>query len=282
MDKDLLVSQIMEKLQNMDAAGATGAAGAAGAAPQLSVGEAGKNYKLFSPGEQNGFTELVGTGLGDTIGLVIPNLDAGIHVRLGIDKKIRSLGIISSRSAVGPQCMGADDALKSSNCELVMVQLPRDTKGGAGHGILIIFGAEDVSDARRAVEITLKSFEWSWGDQYGNEAGHCEVQYTARAGEVLATCFNAKPGKAWGIICGAPAAVGLIMADRAAKAADIEIVMHATPNLNTSNSNEFMIMFTGDSGAVKQAAIEGREIGIQALTILGGPPVSSGGKPYIF
>lgn len=40
-------------------------------------------------------------------------------------------------------------------------------RAGAGHGSLIIFGAEDVSDARRAVEVCLREVERTMGDVYG-------------------------------------------------------------------------------------------------------------------
>lgn len=62
-----------------------------------------------------------------------------------------------------------------------MIECPRDTEGGAGHGCLVVFGAEDVSDARRAVEVALSFVGKHFGDVYGNSAGHLEFQYTARA-----------------------------------------------------------------------------------------------------
>ena len=34
--------------------------------------------------------------------------------------------------------MAADEAVKATNTEIVSIELPRDTKGGAGHGSLII------------------------------------------------------------------------------------------------------------------------------------------------
>ncbi len=76
-------------------------------------------------------------------------------------------------------------------------ELPRDTKGGAGHGNLIIFGAEDVSDARRAVEVTLDFLPKYFGDVYGNGQGHLELQYTARASKCLGKVFNTPEGKAF-------------------------------------------------------------------------------------
>ncbi len=42
--------------------------------------------------------------------------------------------------------------------------MPRDTKGGAGHGSIVIFGGDDVSDVKRAVEVTLKKLIRTFGD----------------------------------------------------------------------------------------------------------------------
>jgi len=100
-----------------------------------------------------GMTEFVGLSEGDTIGLVIANVDYALHEKMGIDKRFRSIGIVGARTGAGPQIMAADEAVKATNTEIVTIELPRDTKGGAGHGSLIIFGAEDVSDARRAVKL---------------------------------------------------------------------------------------------------------------------------------
>ena len=95
------------------------------------------------------------------------------------------------------------------------------------HGSLAVFGAE-VSDARRAVEITLGAMSWTFGDIWANEVGFCELQYTARASYALNKYFNAPLGRAWGLVVG-PAGIGLMMSDVAVKAANVEIVMHASP-----------------------------------------------------
>ena len=55
-----------------------------------------------------GLTEFVGTGIGDTIGLVIANIDPALHESMGIDKKFHSIGIIGARTGAGPQIMAAD------------------------------------------------------------------------------------------------------------------------------------------------------------------------------
>ena len=227
-----------------------------------------------------GLTEFVGTAFGDSVGLVIANVDDAILERLEIDKKYRSLGIVGARTGAGPQIIACDEAVKASNTELIKFELPRDTKGNGGHGSLAVFGAEDVSDARRAVEITLNALGWSFGDIYMNDAGFMELQYTARASYALNKYFAAPLGRAWGLIVGCPAGMGLVMSDAAVKAANVEILMHASPALNTSHSNEFMIMITGDSGAVKQAVMTGREMGRKILRTMGDEPVCLQ-KPYI-
>ncbi|HBT49845.1 MAG: Microcompartments protein [Caldanaerobacter subterraneus] len=228
-----------------------------------------------------GLTEFVGTAIGDTIGLVIANVDASLHEKMGIDPKYRSIGIIGGRTGAGPQIMAADEAVKATNTEVVAIELPRDTKGGAGHGSLIIFGAEEVSDARRAVEVALKELNRTFGDVYANDAGHLEFQYTARASYALQKAFGAPLGKAFGLIVGAPAAIGVVCCDTAVKAAEVEIIGYASPAKGTSLTNEAILFISGDSGAVRQAIIAAREVGLKLLSTLGEVPKSVSGEPYI-
>lgn len=231
-------------------------------------------------GELAQLTEFIGIGPGDTQGIVIANLDPQVHEFLGFDPKFRSIGVIGGRTGAGPQLMAADEAIKATNTEIIMIEMPRDTKGGAGHGNLIVFGAEDVSDARRAVEVTLQALPKYFGDVYGNDQGYTENQYSARASKVLATAFGVPEGKAFGLILGAPAVVGMLMVDAAVKAADVEVLGVGTPKKNTSFSNEVFIWVTGDSGAVRQAVIAGREVGNKLLCAWGQEPKSAG-VPYI-
>lgn len=232
-------------------------------------------------GTRPNLTEFVGTNaLGDSIGLVIANVDPQLHDLMNIDKKFKSIGIVGDRTGAGPQIFAADEAVKATNCEVVTVELPRDTKGGAGHGCLIIFGAEDVSDARRAVEVTLSELDRTFGDVYANDAGHLEFQYTARASYVLNKVFGAPLGKAFGITVGAPAAIGVILADTAVKAATIDVIGYSSPAKGTSFSNEVISTFSGDSGAVRQAIIAARDVGRSLLGALGAEPLSVT-TPYI-
>ncbi len=227
-----------------------------------------------------GMTEFVGTAEGDTIGLVIANVDSELLSAMNIGTEYRSIGIIGARTGAGPQVMAADEAVKATNTEIVAVELPRDTKGGAGHGSLIVFGAHDVSDARRAVEVTLKELDRTFGDVYGNDAGHIELQYTARASHALEKAFGAKIGQAFGVIVGAPAAIGLIMADTAVKSATVDVISYGSP-ANAPYPNECTLFVSGDSGAVRQAVLSAKEVGVSLLSVLGGEEALSTTTPYI-
>ena len=226
-----------------------------------------------------GLTEFVGTAIGDTIGLVIASVDPMLVdiMKLG---KYRSIGIIGGRVGAGPQIWAVDEAVKATNTEIISVELPRDTKGGAGHGSLIYIGADDVSDARRAVEIALQVLPKYFGDVYGNDAGHLEFQYTARASYCLENAFGAPLGRAFGMTCAGPAAIGTVLADIAVKAANVEVVGYSSPSHGTSYSNEVILTLTGDSGAVRQAVKAAIEAGKKMLGALGDEPKSTT-TPYI-
>lgn len=223
-----------------------------------------------------GLTEFVGaSAFGDTIGLVIANVDSALLDTMKLEKKYRSIGIVGARTGAGPHILAADEAVKATNTEVISIEMPRDTKGGAGHGSLIIFGGDDVSDVKRAVEVTLKEVDTrTFGDVYANEAGHIECQYTARACYACNKVFGTPIGKSFGLIVGAPAAIGVVMADTAMKAANIEVVSYATPQNGQNFSNEVTMTFSGDSGAVRQAVISAREIGIKLLATLGSEPTN--------
>ncbi len=232
------------------------------------------------PAVSPGITEFVGTAIGDTVGLVIANVDPMLHEKMKLDPKYRSIGILGARTGAGPHIMAADEAVKATNTEIISIELPRDTKGGAGHGSLIIFGAEEVSDARRAIEVALKELNRTFGDVYANDAGHLELQYTARASYAINKAFGAPLGKAFGLIVGAPAAIGVLMADVAVKTASVEVVGYASPAGGTSYSNEVILQITGDSGAVRQAVISAKEVGLKVLEAMAGPAPSAT-TPYI-
>ena len=228
-----------------------------------------------------GLTEFVGTALGHTIGLVVANVDHQLHEVMNIDKKYRSIGILGARTGAGPHIFAADEAIKATNSEILSIELARDTQGGGGHGCMIVFGASDVSDVRRAIEVALAEIERTMGDVYGSPAGHLEFQYTARASFALNKAFGAPIGKAFGMTCACPAAIGIVVADAAAKAAVIEPVGYASPASGTSFSNEVIFTFAGDSGAVRQAVIAARDVGLALLSTLDPTPLKSTTTPYI-
>lgn len=255
---DLVVQQVMQK-----------------------VGGNGSGTAVPTPAFANpGMTEFVGTAFGDTIGIVIANLDPVVHQALELEPKYRSVGILSARTGAGPQILAADEAVKATNTEIVKIELPRDTKGGAGHGSLIIFGAEEVSDVRRAIEVALKDLDRTFGDVYANDAGHIELQYTARASFACEKAFGAPIGRAFGLTVGAPAGIGVIMVDAAVKSADVEMIGYLGPTSGLSYTNEVVGLFSGDAGAVRQAILTAREIGVKLLGTLGEAPGSLG-VPYI-
>ncbi|MCA9960949.1 MAG: propanediol utilization microcompartment protein PduB [Chloroflexota bacterium] len=256
---DMIVAQVMDKV-----------GGSASAAPA----QAAAAYA------NPGMTEFVGTAVGETIGIVIANVDPVVHEQMGLDAKYRSIGILSARTGAGPQIMAADEAVKATNTEVVTVELARDTHDGAGHGSLIIFGAEEVSDARRAIEVALKDLERTFGDVYANAAGHIELQYTARASFACEKAFGAPIGRAFGLCVGAPAGIGVMMVDAAVKSADVDVIGYASPAKGTSFSNEVIGFFSGDAGAVRQAIMTAREVGVKLLGTLGEPPAPVG-VPYI-
>ena len=221
-------------------------------------------------------TEHVGsTTTGDTVGLVIANVDSQVLEAMKLTKSYRSIGILGSRTGAGPQIMAADEAVKATNTEIVSIEFARDMKGGAGSGSLIIFGGDDVSDVRRSVEVALRELERTFGEVYMNEAGHVEVQYTARAGDALVTAFGTPEGKAFGLIVGAPAAIGVVMADAAVKSANVDVVGYRSPS-SSAMSNEVILQVSGDSGAVKQAVKVARDVGLALLETMGERPKNKG------
>lgn len=220
-------------------------------------------------------TEYVGSTQGDTVGLVIANLDPQLRKGVGLKDEFSAIGFVSARTGGAPHIWAADDAVKATNTEIVSIQLARDCKAGAGQGATIIFAARDVSDARRAVELTLEAIDKHFGDVFFTDAGHIEFHYTSRASYALNHIFGAEVGKSFGIIVGGPAAIGLIMADYALKAANVDLVNYLDVE-STGFSNQIIITVTGDSGAVRQSVIAAREVGINVFRSMGLEPIAAG------
>lgn len=225
--------------------------------------------------------EFVGTTILDTIGLVIPNIDDAILEKMNYKKKYRSLGLLTSRTGAAGQILAIDEAVKATNCEVLSIDLPRDTKGWGGHGNFIIVGSNSVSDARRCIEIALEKVKLHAGEVYISEAGHLEFAFSARAGEALHMAFDAPYDRAFGFICGSPAAIGLLIADMAMKSSNVELINYWTPSIGTSHSNEVIITLTGETTAVKEAVILARTNGLLLLESMGSKAPSPTGVPYI-
>lgn len=269
---DEILKRVLMRIDGVDLSKTTGATGNASCVCASSPVSSPTTNQL----QTSMITGHVGsTTTGDTIGLVIANVDSQVLEAMKLTKSYHSIGILGSRTGAGPQIMAADEAVKATNTEIVSIEFARDMKGGAGAGSLIIFGGDDVSDVRRSVEVALRELERTFSEVYMNEAGHVEVQYTARSGEALVTAFGAPEGKAFGLIVGAPAAIGVVMADTAVKSANVDVVGYRSPS-NSAMSNEVILQVSGDSGAVKQAVKAARDVGLALLETMGEIPKNKG------
>ncbi len=231
--------------------------------------------------------ELVGCTLLDTIGLVIPGIDPALKQQMQNQIPFpagftgSALGLLSSRTGAAGQIVACDDAVKATAAQLISVELPRDTKGWGGHGCYIVLGGTTPSDVREAVSLALDGVERNAGEVYISDAGHLEFAYTARAGEVVHRAFGAPMGAAFGFLAASPAAIGLVLADRALKAASVDIISYMTPSVGTSHSNEVILAFSGEADAVRTAVRAARDVGLPLLRAMGSEPESPGAAPYI-
>ena len=191
--------------------------------------------------------EFIGTAAGHTIGMVIPNIDPEVRTLLKIPEQYSSLGILTSRTGAAAQAFSVDEAAKACNVELLIFELPRDTEGYSGHGNLIVLGAYDVSDARRAVEVALTLIDEK---------------------------ADAPLGKAFGFICAGPAGIAIVAADTAVKSSPVDIVWYGTPSINLSRTNEVIIGVSGDYGAVKKAVDTAYEKASALIEVFGQKPAS--------
>ncbi len=225
--------------------------------------------------------EFVGTTVLDTIGLCIPGVDAALAAELRLDADCRALGLISSRTGAAGQIVAVDDAIKNTNTRIVSIELPRDTRGWGGHGNYIVLTGRDVSDVRRAVEIALELTRRNAGEIYISHAGHLEFAFSASAGAALHTAFETPVGQAFGFMAGSPAAIGMVMADAALKSAGITLTRYLTPDAGTRHSNEVIIAFTGETEAVKNAVLRGREVGLALLRTMGDDVPAGPSTPFL-
>ncbi len=217
-------------------------------------------------------TEFVGTAVLDTIGLVISGIDDSLLSHMNVGTEYHALGLLSSRTGAAGQITAIDDAVKATNTQVLSIELPRDTRGWGGHGNYIVIGGKDVSDVRHAIELALELTNKYAGEVYISDAGHLEFAYSANAGSALQKAFHAVPEEAFGFMAGSPAAIGLVMADKAMKASSVKIIQYMTPSIGTSHSNEVILAISGDASAVKEAVLTARQIGLELLISMGSYP----------
>lgn len=225
-------------------------------------------------------TEFVGTAVLDTIGLCIAGVDDTLLKTMNIGTRYHALGLFSSRTGAAGQLTAMDEAVKSTDTEVLSIDFPRDTKGWGGHGNYIVIGGDSVSDVRDAIRTALELTNKYAGELYISEAGHLEFAYSASAGSVLEKAFHARRGQAFGFMAGSPAAIGLVMADTAMKAASVQIARYMTPSLGTSHSNEVILTLSGTADAAKEAVLSARQIGLELLIAMGSYPEIPG-TPYL-
>ncbi len=228
-----------------------------------------------------GMQEFVGTALLDTIGLVINSPDTELKARMGLNADVKSLALISSRTGAAGQVIACDDACKETGAIPVSVELPRDTKGWGGHGCYIVMAADDPENARETVRLALENINRNASEVHISDAGHLEFAFTASSGSVVEMAFGAKRGKAFGFMAASPAAIGLVIADRALKRSPVELISYMTPSVGTSHSNEVIISFSGETSAVFSAVSEGKQNGMKLLRAMGSEPASPGSNPFI-
>ena len=87
--------------------------------------------------------------------------------------------------------------------------------------------------------------------------------------------FSQPEGKAFGLLVGAPAAIGVVMADTAVKSANVDVVDYQSPS-SSDMSNEVVLLISGDSGAVKQAVKAARDVVFALLETMGERPKNKG------
>ncbi len=219
-------------------------------------------------------SEFVGTAAANTIGLVIGNIHKDIKNLLQIPEEYQAISIISSRTGTVAQAIAIDDAVKAVNAKLLRFEMAIDAGKQCGQGCLFVLGAENISDARRLVEIALKQIDYWASCIYLNEVGHMESHVTPRAGEIIHEIFGAPLGKAFGVIGAAPAGIGIVAVDQAMKAAPVDIVWYGTPSHNLTMMNEFSAGISGDVSAIQKALEVGRNIGCELLHTCGIAPIS--------
>lgn len=218
---------------------------------------------------------------GNTVGMVVPNIDPQMQEKMAIPRELRSIGIVSTRFGGLPPAIAGDQAAKMVNVQLIDFNAANDPTAQGAHGSTWIVGSTDVSDSRRWVEMTIQGLRtWAYGGVAYNDNSLYDIEYVASAGPILVhPYFGADFGKAWGAADFLPKAMGLIVCDKIVKSADIELIKQYKPE-EVVLANEFAIAFKGETGAVKHACQIGRDIATAIMNGIGCGEVKIHGTPY--
>ena len=128
----------------------------------------------------------------------------------------------------------------------------------------------------RSLELTEKYA----GEVYASAADIWSLHTLPVRERPLQKAFHAAPGEAFGFLTGAPAAIGLVMADTAMKTSAVQIACYMTPSLGTSHTNEVILGISGDASAVRSSVIVGTSDGDGAARLHGRFPKCFG-TPYL-
>lgn len=271
MDKVEIINQILDSV--------TTDAGAA--APAKAIEEVVQSG-MIDP-TCGGMTEFIDFDryYGNTLGMVVPNVDPQLQEAMGIPKELRAVGIVSTRFGGLPPAIAGDQAAKMVNVKLVDFNAANDPTAQGAHGSTWIVGSEDVSDSRRWVELTIHNLRtWAYGGVAYNDNALYDIEYVSSAGPILThPYFGGEYGKAWGAADFLPKAMGLVVCDQILKSANIECIKQYKPE-EVVLANEFAISFKGDSGAVKQACQRGRDVAVTIMQACGNGEVKVHGTPY--
>ena len=116
---------------------------------------------------QSEATQFVGTAAANTIGLVNGTSHEDIKDLLEIPDEYQAISIVSSRTGTVAQAIAIDDAVKAVNAKLLRFEMAIDAGKQCGQGCLFVLGAENISDARRLVEIALEQIDYWAACMYG-------------------------------------------------------------------------------------------------------------------
>lgn len=89
------------------------------------------------------------------------NIHEDIKALLQIPDEYQAISIVSSRTGTVAQAIAIDDAVKAVNAKLLRFEMAIECWQTVWTGMSpLVLGAENISDARRLVEIALKQIDY--------------------------------------------------------------------------------------------------------------------------